>query len=80
MMDKAYLHQHIVRQIRINFVMFCALMFLVMMNYFQSNKHQSIQSVLIVVGGTVIAIAIFYFTYYKRELKAFKNMLDKKLG
>lgn len=76
-MNNAYLHKHLIRQIRINFGMFCLLMFLLMMNYFDSNKHQNIQSILTVVGGTLVAIAIFYFTYYKKEKKAFKKMLNE---
>lgn len=78
-MDKAYLHQHIVRQIRINFGMFCALMFLVMMYSFNSYKHLNIITFFIIFGSTLVVVAIFYFTYYRKELKAFKNMLEEKL-
>ena len=79
-MNNAYLHKHLIRQIRINFGMMCMLLFLIMMYYFDNNKHLNVISVFIVVGFTLFVISVFYFTYYKKEKKEFKNMLEKTLG
>ena len=79
-MNDAYLHKHIIRQIRINYGLFSSLVLVIMIFSFNMNKKPSLASVGIVFVTCLSTVILGYFVYYRPEKKAFKEMLEKTLG